>query len=117
MDNLFLVGLGAAPGALLRWMIQNDLLVNLIGSAVLGLIMGLNIAYKYQLIFGIGFCGAFTTFSGFALKAIQLLNNGFLKEACFLILLTLSLGMLCLFAGFWIGKQLRHKSCLDRHKM
>ncbi len=117
MDNLFLVGLGAVPGALLRWMIQNDLLVNLFGSSLLGLVMGLNISYKYQLIFGIGFCGAFTTFSGFMLQVIQLLDNGFLKEAFYLILLTFSLGILCLFAGFWIGKELRYKSCLDRHKM
>jgi CrcB protein len=72
-----LVVLGAAGGTALRLLAnralpdpRSTLLVNVLGSLVLGLCAGFG-EHPYALL-GIGFCGAFTTFSTFALDAVEL---------------------------------------------
>ena len=63
LQELLLVGLGAVPGALLRWQValhlgDQNLLVNVLGAALLGLLAGLPTAPRRQLLLGIGFCGS-----------------------------------------------------------
>lgn len=72
-----LVVLGAAVGAPGRLLVSRavagaraTLVVNVLGSLLLGLFVGLP-ARPYALL-GIGFCGAFTTYSTFAVEAVQL---------------------------------------------
>lgn len=71
-----LVALGAAVGAPLRFLVATwwpglraTLLVNVVGSAVLGLLVQPTMS-TYALV-GAGFCGALTTFSTFALEVVQ----------------------------------------------
>ena len=68
LQELLLVGVGAVPGALLRWQLAlhlggQNVLVNVLGAALLGLLAGLPAAPRRQLLLGIGFCGSLTTFS------------------------------------------------------
>ena len=72
-----LVVLGACFGAPSRLLLSRavvdengTLLVNVIGSLLLGLFAGLS-SDSYALL-GIGFCGAFTTYSTFAVEAVTL---------------------------------------------
>lgn len=48
------------------------LIVNLTGAFLLGIIIGADLSTTWQLLLGIGFMGAFTTFSAFKLENIQL---------------------------------------------
>ncbi|MBM7651036.1 fluoride efflux transporter CrcB [Neobacillus cucumis] len=48
------------------------LLINLLGSFLLGIIVGGNLGNSLRLLLGTGFMGAFTTFSTFKLETIQL---------------------------------------------
>jgi CrcB protein len=73
---LFLVSLGAAVGAPARLLVaqrvrglQATLLVNVLGSAVLGLLV--HPSPSTAALVGTGFCGAFTTYSTFAVEAVQ----------------------------------------------
>ena len=90
LQELFLVALGAVPGALLRWQValhgsDRHLLVNVLGAALLGLLAGLPAAPRRQLLIGIGFCGSLTTFSSWMLEAMQLISAGKIVEALGLI--------------------------------
>ena len=54
LQELLLVGVGAVPGALLRWQLalhlgDQNLLVNCLGAALLGLLAGLPAAPRRQL--------------------------------------------------------------------
>ena len=81
LQELFLVALGAVPGALLRWQValhwaDRHLLVNVLGAALLGYLAGLPAVPRRQLLVGIGFCGSLTTFSSWMLDAMQLISTG-----------------------------------------
>ena len=108
LQELLLVGLGAVPGALLRWQLSlhlgdQNLLVNVLGAALLGLLAGLPAAPRRQLLLGIGFCGSLTTFSGWMLAAMKHLSGGDWSAALGLIGLTLGLGLGGSALRFWVG--------------
>ena len=109
LQELLLVALGAVPGAILRWQValylgDQNLLVNVLGAALLGLLAGLPAAPRRQLLLGIGFCGSLTTFSSWMLEAMQLISAGQTAEAFGLIGLTLGLGLAAAALGFNFGR-------------
>ena len=110
--ELLLVGAGAVPGALLRWQLalhlgDQNLLVNVLGAALLGFLAGLPVAPRRQLLLGIGFCGSVTTFSSWMLAAMKHLSAGDWAAALGLIGLTLGLGLGAAALGFNLGRWLK----------
>ena len=108
--ELLLVGAGAVPGALLRWQLaqylgDQNLLVNVLGAALLGFLAGLPAAPRRQLLLGLGFCGSLTTFSSWMLAAMQHLSTGDWAASLGLIGLTLGLGVGAASLGYWCGRQ------------
>ena len=109
LEELLLIGLGAVPGALLRWQVaihlqDQHLLVNTLGAALLGLLAGLPVNDRYRLLIGIGFCGSATTFSGWMLATIKLISSGEWFAALGLIGCTLGLGLGAGLLGYLCGK-------------
>ena len=112
LTELLLVAAGAVPGALLRWQVDlhlgdQNLLVNIVGAALLGLLAGLPAAPRRQLLMGIGFCGSLTTFSSWVLAAMKHLSAGDWGAALGLIGLTLGLGLGAAALGFSLGRRLK----------
>ena len=75
-----LVALGAAVGAPLRYLAGHwldrrlhwgTLLVNLVGSAMLGALVGAAVEGHWLALLGTGFCGGLTTYSAFAVQTVQ----------------------------------------------
>ena len=110
LQELLLVAVGAVPGALLRWQFgvvlhDRDVLVNVLGSLILGLLLGLPYRPRLQLLVGIGFCGSLTTFSSWMVNSVDLIASGQLFEAIGLIGMTLGLGLGGAALGLWIGRR------------
>ena len=89
IDIILLAG-GGLLGTFLRFRITqtqllfgslsvNVLIVNIVGSFILGIFVVLsqqwNLDQKYALLVAIGFCGALTTMSSFALETSNLFDN------------------------------------------
>ena len=109
LQELLLVGVGAVPGALLRWQFglvlhDRDVVVNVLGSLILGLLLGLPYRPRIQLLVGTGFCGSLTTFSSWMVNSVDLIASGQRLEAVGLIGMTLGLGLGGAALGLLIGR-------------
>lgn len=78
--SALLVALGAAVGAPARLLAGRildrtthwgTLLVNLLGSALLGWLVGHGVRSDAMTLWGVGFCGAFTTYSAVAVQSVN----------------------------------------------
>lgn len=110
----------AAVGAPLRYVLEGfvsdrvkrpfpwgTFLVNVSGSAVLGFLTGLALYHSFpkapKVILGTGFCGAFTTFSGFSFETIRLVERHELGTAFRYTLGTLVICTLAAGAGLAVA--------------
>jgi CrcB protein len=89
LDPVLYVGLGGTAGALARHLVgeriergtRDTLVVNVVGSFLLGFLTVLSVPGVVALALGTGFCGAFTTFSTFAFETTRLLEERDLRRA------------------------------------
>jgi CrcB protein len=121
--QLLYIGFFGALGCMARFLVSDwtyqlagrslpygTLLVNLLGSFLLGFLMtfGLRstlLSPELRLGIGVGFLGGFTTFSTFSYETIKLLEDGSFWQAGANVLLNV---LLCLFfalLGVWVAKQ------------
>ncbi|WP_236838499.1 fluoride efflux transporter FluC [Caldalkalibacillus salinus] len=115
------VGTGGAVGALLRYMISNmfmesvmfysTLLVNLLGSLILGGLTGFVLARQMQewlkASIGVGFCGGFTTMSTFALDVVALTQQTVILGMIYVVLSIFG-GIACALMGLILGEWIGH---------
>jgi CrcB protein len=82
--------------------------VNMVGSAVLGLLAGSlgETTGWLALLLGTGFCGALTTFSTFSFETVRLLEEGSMLEAGLNVIASVAVGLVCVTAGFALGSAL-----------
>ncbi|WP_354561797.1 MULTISPECIES: fluoride efflux transporter CrcB [unclassified Rhodococcus (in: high G+C Gram-positive bacteria)] len=85
--------------------------INLLGAFVLGVLLenmarrgaDAGVRQRIRLLAGTGFCGAFTTYSTFALEAVLLTRDGHLPIALAYGVSTVFLGALAAWAGIVVG--------------
>ncbi|TQN40788.1 CrcB protein [Blastococcus colisei] len=108
-----LVVMGAAAGAPLRLLAtrlaarrdgdpaRGTLAVNVVGSALLGVLLGLaDLSPAVLALVGTGFCGTLTTFSTFGADVVRLLEERALARALGYLAATLVLGLGVAAAGY-----------------
>ncbi|KYG91963.1 camphor resistance protein CrcB [[Bacillus] sp. KCTC 13219] len=109
------VAIGGFFGAISRFAISNwvkqhvhtyfslaTFCINLLGSFLLGVCIVLSPNSSWQLLFGTGFLGAFTTFSTFSVESVKLYENKGLLAAVLYMSASCLLGILLAFAGGWL---------------
>jgi len=120
LKNIILIFIGGGLGSVFRFLISKidtfensfpygTLFVNILGSFILGLIMGsylknTNINPNYIIFFGTGFRGGFTTFSTFSDQSLRLLNSGNIFIFFLFISLSLLLGIFAVYLGYFLSK-------------
>jgi len=112
--DLLYVALGAIAGAFLRYFVTSEslflegipvsvLIINIIGSFILGLTMTgvkeLGFDPRFVVFIGVGFCGSLTTMSSFAYETVNLFDVGKLALAGINIIWNVSLSILAIIAG------------------
>lgn len=120
--NVLLVALGSACGGAARYL--TGLLVpavgtfplatwaiNVVGSFLIGLLSGFLLRLSssasseaLRLIFVVGFCGGFTTFSTFSNETLRLLESSAYLSAALYVLSSLSAGLLAVFLGYALSR-------------
>jgi fluoride exporter len=114
IQQFLLVGLGGAAGSMLRYGCNiaiaaknfplSTVIVNIVGSFVIGLILALSIksegfSQNWKLLLSTGVCGGFTTFSAFSADSLVLLQQGKYNAAAIYILISVLLSI----AAVWLG--------------
>ncbi len=115
--NFILVGLGGSIGSMLRFAIWHyiksmnfpaaTLLVNIVGSLVIGIVIGMSIkdagfSQQWKIFLATGICGGFTTFSAFSIENLLMLQNGKYILSLFYISASIIFGI----AAAWLGFKL-----------
>lgn len=113
LKEFLLVGAGGALGSMLRYAGNilyssklfpvSTFLINIIGSFVIGLVIGYSIknqsSLNWKLFLATGICGGFTTFSAFSYENLLLLQNG----KVFISLLYIAGSIVLGIAAAWLG--------------
>lgn len=110
--HMFYVGIGAAIGAIMRYMISlvikpyryipiSTFVVNLLGSLCIGALSTLHLSSALQLLLMTGFCGGLTTFSTFNNEVFTLIKNKHYVQGILYMGSTYLLGFLALFIGIY----------------
>jgi fluoride exporter len=114
------VALAAGVGAVARYVLDQivqhrtsgtfpagTLLVNLSGSLLLGLVVGLGLHHGLpttpSVIIGVGFAGGYTTFSTWAWESLALTETGELVEAVINVVGSFATGLLAAAAGLGLA--------------
>ncbi|RYL92132.1 CrcB family protein [Sporolactobacillus sp. THM7-4] len=79
-------------------------LINGIGSFILGLLAGLAVRQTWQLFLGVGFAGAFTTFSTMNLESVLLFLNRKYSVSAGYVLGSYAAGTALAFLGIYLGR-------------
>jgi len=87
------------------------LLINVLGSFVMGLIGGFSLTPDrvglhpdLRIFLMTGVCGGFTTFSAFSLQTLELIEGGEVLAAGSYIVGSVVLCLLFVWAGWWLGR-------------
>ncbi|UTT63353.1 fluoride efflux transporter FluC [Microcella humidisoli] len=111
---LLAVAVGGALGAVARQLTSVSLagrgripwgvlVVNVVGSFLAGLALGMPLDPAWQLIILSGFCGGLTTFSTLSVETVQLVLAGKHRAAAASVALTLALGIPAVLAGLGLA--------------
>ncbi|MEU9152487.1 fluoride efflux transporter CrcB [Streptomyces sp. NPDC048417] len=110
MITLLAVGAAAAVGAVARYVLDQYVqyrspgafprgtwLINVTGSFVLGLLVGLGARHalpqQVVVIAGVGFCGAYTTFSTFSYELVHLCEKGQVGKSLMYAVSSIAVGL------------------------
>ncbi len=118
LKEILFIGFGGFIGSVARYFVSKlnltidlfsiplgTLLVNILGSLLLGFLTGIVVkspilTLEWRLFLMVGMCGGFTTFSTFTSENMMLIHNGQFLSAALYTGLSLLLGFIAVFVGY-----------------
>ena len=90
----------------LRIIINNDLIVSIISSFLVGFIFAKRLSYSKEKIILSGFFSCFTSFSGFIYFLYKVFNNGDWIKFIISSNLVIIINLFTMYFGFWISRKI-----------
>lgn len=111
--EILLAGVGGFAGSASRYAISlllfsttlrtgfpvGTMVVNALGSLLIGVFLTLVPQGGWQTLAIAGFCGGFTTFSAFSLEVVKMMRSGYIPLALIYIVASVTVCVLCTWAG------------------
>ena len=106
INNFIYILLAAYLATFLRLTINNNFLISIIGSFLVGFLISKRLSNSIDKILLTGFFSCFTSFSGFIYFLYKILNQGdWIKFIIFLNLIII-VNLFTMFVGFWISRKI-----------
>jgi len=106
IKNCIYIILACYVATFLRLLINNNLIVSLIGSLFFGFIIAKKVSHAKEKIILSGFFSCFTSFSGFIFFLYKILNQGDWIKFIIYFNLIIILNIFTMYFGFWIRRKI-----------
>ena len=93
-------------GTILRLIINNNFIISIIGSFLVGFLINKRLSYSTEKILSSGFFSCFTSFSGFIYFLHKIIHQGDWLKFIFLCNLMIILNLFTMSFGFWISRKI-----------
>jgi CrcB protein len=106
IKNCIYIVIACYAATFLRLLINNNLIVSIIGSLFFGFVIAKKVSYSKEKIILSGFFSCFTSFSGFILFLYKILNQGDWIKFIFYFNVIIILNIFTMYFGFWIRRKI-----------
>tara|TARA_B100000524_G_C23357568_1_gene264487 strand:- start:29 stop:358 length:330 start_codon:yes stop_codon:yes gene_type:complete len=106
IKNYIYILLACYAATFLRLLINNNLIVSIIGSLFVGFVIAKKVSHSKEEIILSGFFSCFTSFSGFIFFLYKILNQGDWIEFIIAFNLIIILNIFTMYLGFWIRRKI-----------
>ena len=106
INNFIYILLAAYLATFLRLTINNNFIISIIGSFLVGFFISKRLSYSIQKILFSGFFSCFTSFSGFIYFLYKILNQGDWIQFIIFFNLIIIVNLFTMVFGFWISRKI-----------
>jgi len=106
INNFIYILLAAYLATFLRLTINNNILISIIGSFLVGFFISRRLSDSFEKILLSGFFSCFTSFSGFIYFLYKILNQGDWIKFIIFFNLVIVVNLFAMFVGFWISRKI-----------
>ena len=104
--NFFYILLAGYLGTFLRFSIDNNFIISILGSFFVGIIINKKFSYSSKKILLSGFFSCFTSFSGFIYFLYKIFNRGEWIKFLIFFNLIIIMNLFIMYFGFWISRKI-----------
>jgi len=106
INNFIYIFLAAYLATFLRLTINNNFLISIIGSFLVGFFISQRLSYSTEKILFSGFFSCFTSFSGFIYFLYKIINQGDWIKFIIFFNLIIIVNLFTMLFGFWISRKI-----------
>jgi len=106
INNFIYIFLAAYLATFLRLTINNNFIISIIGSFLVGFFVSKRLSYSTVIILLIGFFSCFTSFSGFIYFLYKIFNQGDWIKFIFFFNLIIIVNLFAMYFGSWISRKI-----------